>query len=101
MSGCVPWAVAGFLREEKAMTADQAKDIIAKYVAAVGGCKGIEIQMQSVVKFTDFKITDLVTELVADKKLIEIEYVLPDGTYNVQSFLLPAGTKITIAGHHE
>lgn len=38
----------------------------------------------------------LIDELIKEKRLIEVQYVLPHNFTRVKSFLLPRGTKVTI-----
>ncbi len=39
-------------------------------------------------------ITDLILELVRERRLVEVEYVLPHLGYRVKSFLLPAESQV-------
>ena len=78
------------------------KDAITEVVKGSSGIKLMEIIAHG--KIVDyymseagekFDFVNLVDELVHEKKVIEIEYMLP-GTDRVKSFLLPHGTEINI-----
>lgn len=43
-----------------------------------------------------FDLIQLIDELINEKKIIEVEYVLPTMDYRVKSFLLPFGTNIMV-----
>lgn len=46
--------------------------------------------------FRHINVNDVITSLIEDGELIEIEYVLPALSYRVKSFILPAGTIVEV-----
>jgi hypothetical protein len=73
------------------MTKEQAKDLIVKHITDVQGCKSIEFAFWS-------NVSELLNELISEKRIIEIAYVLPNMSYREKSFLLPGNTDIFIRG---
>jgi len=47
---------------------------------------------------TTENIIAAINELVKERRLVEVEYVLPNMSYRVKSFLLPAGTQLDVNG---
>lgn len=81
------------------MTRDEAKLIIDLTVAELQGCKSLELIAKLGMNHPDifnsaYEIDDLICELVKEKKLYEVEYILPNMKYRVKSFLLPGGTEL-------
>ena len=81
------------------MTSDEAKKIIVDTVEKVQGCKVIELicnkDLHGVnVGFNGDDIMRMIEELVAENRLVEVEYVLSSMPYRVKSFVLPANTQV-------
>ncbi|MCK9458262.1 MAG: hypothetical protein M0R80_01250 [Proteobacteria bacterium] len=84
------------------MDKDAVKELIARIVADIQGCKATELPVhianhvnptvRQQVFDNNFDFPDLLQEMIAEGKLVEVEYVLPNMTYKCKSFLLPAGT---------
>jgi hypothetical protein len=69
----------------------------------VKSCNGIklsalikQINYDLKIPMAPFEITNLVNELVSQKKLMEVEFT--SDMFQVESFLLPAKTKVNIRG---
>lgn len=80
------------------MTRDKAKQLVCDLVTEKQGCKILDLipQFYEVVG-SDFTLNSLVDALVEERRLVEIEYVLPGMLdYKIKSFLLPAGTDVKV-----
>lgn len=77
-------------------TKEDWKNYIVELVTRKQGCKMIEIICDRKIHALECNPEKLVEELVDEGKIIEVEYVLPEMTYRVKSFLLPVGTTITV-----
>jgi uncharacterized LabA/DUF88 family protein len=84
---------------------DYLKDLVAKTISEVQGCKATELVPEIIRRLEDvdrkalfdgdYDLPDLVEEMITEGMLVEVEYILP--TEKTNSFLLPAGT-VTIQG---
>ena len=82
------------------------KDAIMGVVISHNGCKGTELPVLFAKTYSEDEqiwplfiaanVLEALTELVAEKYLVEIEYVLPTMTYRTKSFYLPAGTRVEV-----
>lgn len=80
------------------MTRGEAKQLVCGLVTEKQGCKILDLILPyySHPGAEEHTIDSLVNELVEEDRLIEIEYVLPGMLYRIKSFLLPAGTDVTV-----
>lgn len=87
------------------MTKEQVKDIIVSIVNRMQGCKATELacdeallELPSEAKrgLLNSGVPALVDELVAEGRLVEVEYVLPNLSFRAKSYLFPTGTKVKI-----
>lgn len=82
------------------MDKQEAKQAIVDCITDVQGCKATELicneRLASVV--TQFNMVELLQELVNEKQIIEVAYVLPSMSYREKSFYLPSGTETKING---
>ncbi len=69
--------------------------LVAK-VESLQGCKAVELMVELTNEYHPAAWPDVLTEAIAAKKVVEIEYVLPSLDFRVKSFILPIGTEITI-----
>lgn len=81
------------------MNKQSAKQAIIDCITDVQGCKATELickeRLASVV--TQFNMVELLQELVNEKQIIEVAYVLPSMSYREKSFYLPSGTETKIS----
>lgn len=81
------------------MTKNEAKNIIIGMINEKQGCKATELAADLVLmNFENHKPLSLLNELVQEKRIIEIEYILPQMDYRVKSFYLPIGAKVRVLG---
>jgi hypothetical protein len=90
------------------MTKDQIKQRIVAIITDRQGCKAMELASSlDILSATqpgteyrkssgDFNLLELMNELVAERKVVEVEYVLPNLSYRAKSFYLPASTTIQV-----
>ena len=81
------------------MTKEKIKELLVDHITAFQGCKATELAV--LIPQTDFRpfnFMDLIEELIAEKRIIEISYVLSNMDYREKSFYLPGDTKINISG---
>jgi len=73
------------------MTKDEAKQLVYKRIVEVQGCKATELaaDINIVDIFQDFRLGDLLDEMVAEGILFEVEYELSTVRQRLKSFLLP------------
>jgi len=69
-------------------------DVLAKKVLDLQGCKAVILMGELVPLGPDIPWPEVLIEAIQQKKVVEIEYILPNMTYRIKSFILPAGTKI-------
>lgn len=76
------------------MDRNQAKQLLVDKVIGLQGIKAVQLAVEEeiITKLQDYAVPELMEELVAEGRVIEIEYVLPEMTYRVKSFYLPPGT---------
>jgi hypothetical protein len=80
------------------MTKSDMKAAIAAAVLECQGCKAIELLLKlpdwtrKGIYESSFDFVELIEEMVDEGTLVE--YVLPNMTYRIKSFLLPAGTEL-------
>jgi hypothetical protein len=88
------------------MTKDQIKEYIVKIINDRQGCKAMELVLDHTILSAatepyqggadKFDFLELMSELIAEGKVIEIEYVLSNMNYRAKSFYLPANTKVSV-----
>jgi len=74
------------------MTEEEQKNLILNLVISKQGCKATELAVEIAGK-ADF---ELISKLVIERRLVEIEYILPYMPYRIKSFLLPKNTQTRI-----
>ncbi len=79
---------------------ENAKQLVVDAVTNLQGCKATELAARVSIDLSDVLDTlDLPTileELVREKRLIEVSYILPTMTYRLKSFYLPCNTDVHI-----
>ena len=83
------------------MTRDEAKKIIIQVITDSQGCKSVELIAKLANNCSDaleFEIPALLEELFDEKKIEEMEYILPNIPYRVKSLFFPAGTTFNYIG---
>jgi hypothetical protein len=82
------------------MTKEQLKDRIHNIIVNLQGCKATELvsrfDREMLEALDAFDLSTILTEMMHDKKLIEIEYELPEMSWRSKSFFLPYGTEVRI-----
>ena len=83
------------------MTKQDAKNILIGKITSLQGIKATQLAAEEeiAVGLASFDVPQLLEELVAEKRLIEIEYSLPDMNWRLKSFYLPVGTKLSVKGN--
>jgi hypothetical protein len=82
------------------ITKEQLKDRIYNIIVSLQGCKATELgakfdrEMLETLRVID--LSTVLTEMMHDKKIIEVEYELPQMSWRSKSFFLPYGTEIRI-----
>lgn len=82
------------------MTKDEFKDVLVKEVEICQGCKATELVSKVVAKGMvelAHTIDSCIEELVKERRLVEVDYVLPNMGYRSKSFLLPAGSVVKVS----
>ncbi len=78
---------------------DRLKRVIVDIVTRKQGCKATELvafiaeEDSSLIEHFD---VELIEQMVSEKLLVEVEYVLTEMTYRTKSFLLPPGTQVNV-----
>lgn len=78
------------------------KDIIAHVVNNAQGLKGVDVAVEvvkqevetSCVDIDGISIIEALEQLVKEKEIVEIEYILPAMPNTLKSFYLPKGTQL-------
>jgi hypothetical protein len=82
------------------ITKDELKQKIVDIITEVQGCKATELSTKLTIDVLNaLEIHDLPTvlaELLHERRLVEVEYVLPNLSFRAKSFLLPAGVEVKI-----
>jgi hypothetical protein len=81
----------------------EARDEILKIVDSKQGCKATELVAAFAILHPDYEgdVLNDIEGLINEKKLIEVEYILPNMDYRVKSMLFPAKTRvIRVRGRH-
>ena len=72
------------------------KDRIVEIVTEKQGLKATELAaIPEIATHPEFS-PDLVLDLIREKRLVEVEYILPQLSFRIKSFLLPASTRVRI-----
>ena len=82
------------------MTRDEAKKAIIQVIADSQGCKSAELVAKLANNCSDaleFEIPALLEELFNEKKIEEMEYILPNIPHRIKSLFFPAGTTFSYA----
>lgn len=82
------------------MTRQDAKNTLIGKITSLNGIKATALAAEPdiAIGLQEFNIPELLDELVQEKRLIEIEYALPDMDWRLKSFYLPVGTTVSIKG---
>jgi len=82
------------------ITKNELKQKIVDIITEVQGCKATELSTNlSIDVLNALEVHDLPTilaELLHERRLVEVEYVLPQLSFRAKSFLLPAGVEVKI-----
>ncbi len=80
------------------MTRDEAKNLIVEVVTELQGAKATVLAMDErlINLWLEHDAGDLFDELVADGRVVEVEYVLADMDFRAKSFYLPKGTEVRV-----
>lgn len=77
---------------------DQFEYAIIERVEDVCGCKLMDLVVYAASHFSflveDADIPDIIQNLIDEKRLVEVAYVLPNMDYRIKSFILPPGTLV-------
>jgi hypothetical protein len=84
------------------MNKDEAKDLIVEHITRVQGCKSTELAAAWSASLngehTSVELGSLLEELIAEKRIVEVSYVLANMEYREKSFYLPGKTQVIIDG---
>lgn len=91
------------------MTRDEAKKLMVRAVTERQGLKLLDLltqildedfvtdeQRRSLMKQEEYHLPDLISELVSEGELVEVEYSLKNLPYRAKSFLLPKETQVRV-----
>jgi hypothetical protein len=84
------------------ITKEELKDKIVELITEVQGCKATELVTKSqfnldmIRALEVYDLPTVLAELLHERRLIEVEYVLPQLNFRAKSFLLPAGVEVKI-----
>jgi hypothetical protein len=82
------------------ITKEELKGRIHNIIVSVQGCKATELvtkfDLEMLEALDTFDLSTVLTELMYDQKIIEVEYELPEMDWRTKSFFLPFGTKIIV-----
>jgi len=87
------------------MTKDEAKDLIVEHITNVQGCKSTELAAAWAASshgehgFVD-DLEPILEELIAEKRIVEVSYVLANMDYREKSFYLPGKTQVIISASY-
>lgn len=80
------------------LTKERIKQIIVQYIDSTTGTKAVVLVTNLMaideVRGSDFDILPLIDELVTERRILELEYVLPDSNYRIRSIYFPKGTEL-------
>lgn len=79
------------------MTREEIADVICKTVMIEQGCVPSKLLTYPELRDCEYDVTDIIDTLINQRRLVAIEYVLPQMDYRVKMHLFPAGTKITVS----
>lgn len=80
------------------MTREEAEQHVADLVRHYQGIKAFELAAKVPSEVIEHNFGDVVESCIKKKMITEVAYMLPGGVnFRAKSFLLPPGTKITIA----
>lgn len=81
------------------MTREQCKDLLVEKIASLGGVRSDELVAWSLLYtidgFSNIFHPDLLKQLVAERRILTIEYTLPEAKTS-HVFLLPIDTNIKV-----
>jgi hypothetical protein len=82
------------------MTRNAAMELIVSLIERVHGCKAVYVSSllekglkEKFTALAEYNVTDMIGDLVATRRLKEVQYILP-GENEVRSFLLPIGSRV-------
>lgn len=87
------------------MTKKQVKERLIQYITENQGAKGTELiadlfnralNNKEIKAIADANVPDLLEALVAEGKIVEVEYRLPLMAWRVKSFYLPKNTEVSL-----
>lgn len=85
------------------MNKDEAKDLIVEHIARVQGCKGTDLAAAWAAsshgehRFIE-DLDSIIEELIIEKRIVEVSYVLSNMDYREKSFYLPGNTRVEVHG---
>ncbi len=91
---------------EKSLIEQIVEDLIVDAVSSSQGLKAVELpgiiydrlyRDNNTISDEDFDIPLIINRMVIEKKIVEVQYVLPTMQYRMKSFLLPAGTAVNVS----
>ena len=86
------------------MTRAEAKDKLAQVVHDWQGCKTTDLfRSREVIEIVcaEHHLIELIEELIQERRLVEVEYILSEWPGRVKSFLLPTGTTVVVSDRKE
>lgn len=91
-----PLLAKAFLLSER----EEAKTYLAELINLLQGIKSTELCAREdvVLPLINFEVPPLLEELVEERRITEIEFVLPQLSYRIKSFYLPKGSEVRICG---
>lgn len=82
------------------MTYEDAKDLVADLINQKTGIKGMELVADRDVRpviLAEHDLSEILDDLVAENRVLCVEYALPPDNSRIKGFYLPAGTQIRLS----
>ena len=84
------------------MTREQAKNLLAHVVNDKTGIKGVELAMHvdtvALSYYPEYDMPDMLDELVAEGRIVCVEYTLPPDNSRIKGYYLPKGSQLYVKG---
>jgi len=79
------------------MILDEHLDIVERIVNESNGIKAMEMISRVLRECPEIgDLEPIIEELVRTRRIIEVEYILPNMNYRIKSFLLPKNTEVRV-----
>lgn len=81
------------VKTREKVSSQEAKQRLVNIITEKQGMKAVELAGLAALSFScDESVVLLLDELVREKSIVEVEYVLPNMSYRIKSMFFPKGT---------